>query len=182
YTGDLGFEIYTDPMWQRHLFDTLWAAGQDLGLTPFGMRAMMSLRLDKFFGSWLREYSPDYTSAETGLDRFIDWHKPAEFIGRAAAEAERAAGPARRLCAFEVDAADADVVAYEPVWIDGAVEGFCTSGGYSHHAGRSIALAMIPAEMVRTGLAAEIEILGEMRPARLITTPLFDADGARMRG
>ena len=182
YTGDLGFEIYCDPMDQRALWKTLWGAGQPLGLRPFGMRAMMSLRLDRFFGSWMREFSPDYTAAETGLDRFISFKKNVDFIGRAAAEAERATPPARMLAAFEVDAADADVVAYEPVFIDGEVAGFCTSGGYSHHAETSVAMALIPRERVEPGLAVEIEILGEMRPARLITEPLFDPEGARLRG
>ncbi|MEO1464379.1 MAG: FAD-dependent oxidoreductase, partial [Pseudomonadota bacterium] len=128
YTGDLGFEIYTDPMNQRHLWDVLWEAGQAHGMKPFGMRAMMSLRLDKFFGSWLREFSPDYTAAETGLDRFISFKKNADFIGRDAAEKERAQGPARKLMPFEVEADDADVQAYEPIWLDGSVVGFCTSG------------------------------------------------------
>ncbi|MCE8511255.1 FAD-dependent oxidoreductase [Ruegeria pomeroyi] len=182
YTGDLGYEIYCDPMAQRQLWWALWQAGQDHGMIPFGMRAMMSLRLDKFFGSWLREFSPDYTAAETGLDRFIAFKKEADFIGRAAAEAERAAGPARRLCAFEVDADGADVNAYEPIWLEGAVVGFCTSGGYSHHAGKSVALGFLPVERIADGLEVEIEILGQMRPARVISQPLFDADGARMRG
>jgi len=182
YTGDLGYEIYTDAMSQRHLWHVLWDAGQKHGMRPFGMRAMMSLRLDKFFGSWLSEFSPDYTAAETGMDRFISFKKNTDFIGRAAAEAEKAQGAARTLVAFEVDALDADVVAYEPIWINGSVEGFCTSGGYSHFAHKSIALGLIPTEMAKEGLEVEIEILGEMRPARLITTALFDADGARMRG
>ena len=182
YTGDLGYEIYVDAMEQRALWDVLWAAGQPFGMKPFGMRAMMSLRLDKFFGSWMREFSPDYTPAETGLDRFIAFTKDADFIGRAAAEAEHATPPDRVLAAFEVDADDADVVAYEPIWIDGKVQGFCTSGGYSHHTGKSVALGFVPHEKAAESLAVEIEILGQMRPARLITKPLFDADGARMRG
>jgi len=182
YTGDLGYEIYCDPMAQRALWRTLWEAGQDHGMLPFGMRAMMSLRLDKFFGSWLSEFSPDYTAAETGLDRFISFKKNADFIGRAAAEAEREAGSARKLCAFEVDANDADVNAYEPIWLGGEVVGFCTSGGYSHHAGKSIAQGFVPLDQAYDGLEVEIEILGKMCKARLITTPLFDADGARMRG
>lgn len=182
YTGDLGYEIYCDSMAQRQLWWTLWNAGQKHAMTPFGMRAMMSLRLDKFFGSWLSEFSPDYTAAETGMDRFISFKKNTDFIGRAAAETERATPPARLLCAFEVDAQDADVVAYEPIWIEGTVQGFCTSGGYSHHAKKSIAQALIPRELAHEGLEVDIEILGDMRKARLITTPLFDADGARMRG
>ena len=182
YTGDLGFEIYCNPLDQRALWSTLWSAGQAFGMKPFGMRAMMSLRLDKFFGSWAREFSPDYTPCETGMDRFIAWNKPADFIGRAAAEAERATGAKRQLVNFEVDADTADVVAYEPVWVDGAVVGFCTSGGYSHYAEKSIAYALIPRDMVKDGLEAKIEILGDMRGARLITAPLFDGDGHRMRG
>ncbi|UWS05428.1 FAD-dependent oxidoreductase [Phaeobacter inhibens] len=182
YTGDLGYEIYCDLPSQRSLWDSLWSAGQTHGMKPFGMRAMMSLRLDKFFGSWLSEFSPDYTAAETGLDRFISFRKDIDFIGRAAAEAERTTGAARQLCAFEVTAEDADVTAYEPIWHAGAVVGFCTSGGYSHHAQKSIALGLIPRDLAQDGLEVEIEILGKMRAARLITTPLFDADGARMRG
>jgi len=182
YTGDLGYEICTSQMEQRALWNTLWDAGQAFGLKPFGMRAMMSLRLDRFFGSWLSEFSPDYTAAETGLDRFISFKKNADFIGRAAAEAERAKPPARTLAAFEVDAADADVVAYEPIFIDGDVKGFCTSGGFSHWTQKSIALGLVPREMAVPGLEVEIEILGEMRAARLLSEPIFDAEGARLRG
>ncbi len=182
YTGDLGYEIYCDPMAQRALWDALREAGQPHGMRPFGMRAMMSLRLDKFFGSWGAEFSPDYTPGETGMNRFIQWSKTSDFIGRAAAEADRAKGAARQLVAFEVQAADADAQGYEPIWLDGTVQGFVTSGGYSHHAGKSIALGLIPREMARNGRAAQIEILGQMRDAALITTPLFDADGSRMRG
>ncbi len=182
YTADLGYEIYCDQMSVRHLWDVLSEAGRDLGLRPFGMRAMMSLRLDKWFGSWGREYSPDYTPCETGLDRFIRWNKDADWIGKAAAMAEKAAGPKRKLVSFVVEATDADVVAWEPIWLDGTVVGFCTSGGYSHFTGLSVAQGFLPADRVQDGLAVEIEILGERRAARVHLAPLFDADGARMRG
>jgi len=180
YTGDLGYEIYCDPMDQRALWETLWANGQPMGLTPFGMRAMMSLRLDRFFGSWMREFSPDYTAAETGMDRFIKWDK--DFIGKPVAEAERDSPPARSLAVFEVQAEDADVVAYEPIFIDGSVQGFCTSGGYSHWTGKSIAFGLIPRDRADPGLEVEIEILGQMRKAVLLADPIFDATGERMRG
>ncbi|KGM48020.1 GcvT family protein [Pseudooceanicola atlanticus] len=182
YTGDLGYEIYCDPLDQRTLWDVLWGAGQPHGMVPFGMRAMMSLRLDRHFGSWLNEFSPDYTPAETGLDKFISFKKSADFIGRAAAEKARDEGPARQLCMFEIDTEKADVRGYEPLWIGGEVVGYCTSGGYSHHLGKSMAHAFVPTELIAPGLTAEIEILGDMCPARIIETPLFDTDGARMRG
>ena len=182
YTADLGYEIYCDQMSVRHLWDTLTTAGKDLNLRPFGMRAMMSLRLDKWFGSWGREFSPDYTPCETGLDRFIRWNKPVDWIGKTPAVAEKATGPKRKLTTFIVDAHDADVVAWEPIWLNGSVAGFCTSGGYAHHAGKSVAIGFLPIDAITDGLNVEIEILGVKRPAKVPLAPLFDADGTRMRG
>ncbi len=180
YTGDLGYEIYVGPRHQVALYETLAEAGRDLGLRPFGMRAMMSLRLEKSFGSWMREYRPDYTPAETGLDRFIAFEK-SDFIGRDSVQRERESPPGRRLCTFVVDAEDADVWADEPIWKGGEVVGFVTSGGYAHVSEKSVALGFVPVGMIEEGARFEIEILGELRPATLITEPLFDPRGARMR-
>ena len=182
YTGDLGYEVYCDPTSQRHLWDILSKAGAEFGIRPFGMRAMMSLRLDRHFGSWHREYSQDYTPGETGLDRFIAFGKGADFTGRTAAERERAEGSKRKLCTFEVEADDADVVGWEPLWVGGNVVGYCTSGGYSHWQDKSMAFAFVPVELLAGDLDAQIEVLGELRPARRIPHPEFDADGARLRG
>jgi dimethylglycine dehydrogenase len=181
YTGDLGYEIYVSPRHQVSLYATLAEAGQDLGLRPFGMRAMMSLRLEKSFGSWMREYRPDYTPAETGLDRFIAFEKN-EFIGHEAARRERDEPPKRRLCTLVVDAADADVWADEPIWKDGEVVGFVTSGGYAHYVEKSVALGFVPTTMIEESARFEIEILGDLRPATLVTEALFDPKGERMRG
>ncbi|MDP6872529.1 MAG: FAD-dependent oxidoreductase [Alphaproteobacteria bacterium] len=181
YTGDLGYEIYVPREDQAALYQALTAAGDEFGLRPFGMRAMMSLRLEKGFGSWLREYKPDYTPGETGLDRFVNFNK-GDFIGRAAALAERDNPPARRLVTLVVEADDADVWADEPIWKDGTVVGMVTSGGYAHYVGESVALGFVPVAMIAPGAAFEIEILGERRPATLITEPLFDPLGKRLRG
>jgi dimethylglycine dehydrogenase len=182
YTGDLGYEIYVNADEQYGLYQVLANAGEAHGMRPFGMRAMMSLRLEKFFGSWMREFRPDYRPAETGMDRFVSYNKPVDFIGKAAAAAEKSAGPARTLCAFAVDALDADVVADEPIFDGDAVVGFVTSGGYAHYSHQSIALGFVPTELANDGQHFTIEILGQRRPATLISTPLVDADGSRMRG
>ncbi len=182
YTGDRGYEIYVPWRHQVALYRILSEAGADLGLRPFGMRAMMSLRLDKSFGSWMREYKPDYTPLETGLDRFIDYDKPTDFIGKAAVLAQREEGVSRRLCTFEVDAQDADAVAWEPIWHAGEVVGYVTSGGYSHFAGKSIAYGFLPIELIEENRQVEIEILGEMVSARLYTQPLFDPRNEYLRG
>ncbi|WP_282606568.1 FAD-dependent oxidoreductase [Pelagibius sp. Alg239-R121] len=182
YTGDLGYEIYVDAEDQVALYETLSKAGAGLGLRPFGMRAMMSLRLEKAFGSWMREFKPDYMPAETGMDRFVSYNKPVDFIGKAAALAEKAAGPTRRICSFVVEAGDADTWGDEPIWHDGKVVGFVTSGGYAHHAQKSVALGFLPVELIEEGREVEIEILGQHCKAHLITAPLFDPNAERMRG
>ena len=115
------------------------------------------------------------------MDRFIAFKKN-DFIGRDVAMAERDAPPARTLVTMTVEADDADCVADEPVFRDGEVVGFVTSGGYAHYSGASVANAMIPRDLAEEGAGFEIEILGERRAAILYTTPLYDADGARMRG
>ena len=126
--------------WRRnisaHVFDTLMEAGAEFGIGLFGSRALNALRLEKNYGSWAREYRPIYGPLEAGLDRFVAYGKDADFIGKAAALAEREQGGKLRLRAFIVDASDADVIGDEPIWFDGAVRGWVTSGGYAHNSRR----------------------------------------------
>jgi dimethylglycine dehydrogenase len=183
YTGDLGYEIWMRTDYQRVLYDLLVEAGADLGLRHFGARALNSLRLEKGFGSWAREYRPVYGPFEAGLDRFVAMDKN-DFIGRDAALKERDEGPERRLVTLVVDDDGVDVMGDEPVWRDGEVIGWVTSGGYAHYVGKSVALAYVPA--AHAGVEAlgafEVEILGDRRSATLATRPLLDPGGARMRG
>lgn len=181
YTGDLGYEIYCDRSHQVALYQALAEVGAPYGMRPFGMRAMMSLRIEKSFGSWLREFRPDFTPRETGLDRFVKYDK-SDFIGRDAALAERDTAPEKALATFVVEADDADCVADEPIWRDGKLVGFVTSGNYAHYVGKSVAIGMVPPALIEDGAAFEIEILGERKKATLAGQPLFDPKAERMRG
>jgi dimethylglycine dehydrogenase len=183
YTGDLGYEIWVRADYQRTLYDLLVNAGADLELKHFGGRALNSLRLEKSFGSWAREFRPIYGPFEAGLDRFVDLNKN-DFIGRDGAIRERDQGPNRRLVTLVVDADVIDVIGDEPVWRDGEVVGWVTSGGYAHYVKKSVALAYVPA--IHAGVtdadAFEVEILGDKRKATLAPEPLLDPEGKRMRG
>jgi dimethylglycine dehydrogenase len=180
FTGELGYEIWVTSEYQRVLYDLLVAAARPFGLKLFGGRALHCLRLEKAFGTWAREYRPIYGPCEAGLTRFVDWSK-GEFIGRAAALEERASGGKLRLVAFSVDARDADASGDEPIWHDGRVVGWVTSGGYGHTVGISIALGYIPAELESAEDGFEVEIVGERRRATRLRTPAVDPSGARMR-
>jgi dimethylglycine dehydrogenase len=180
YTGDLGYEIWVAPEYQRRLYQSILDAGADLGLKNFGMRALLCLRLEKHFGTWFREFRPIYGPFEAGLERFVKLDKP-DFIGKAAALKEKQDGPQRTRICMQVDATDTDVMGDEPIWVDGKVVGWVTSGGFGHGVDQSLAQGYVPTALVKPGMQLEIEILGERRPAHLQTEPPFDPQALRMR-
>jgi dimethylglycine dehydrogenase len=180
FTGELGYELWVTADYQRALYDLLTKAGREYGLKCFGGRALHSLRVEKSFGTWAREYRPIYGPLEAGLGRFVDFNK-GEFIGRTAALDEKANGGKLRLVTFHVDASDADALGDEPIWHDGKVVGWVTSGAYGFRAERSIALGYVPAELASAESGFEIEIIGERRKATRCSIAPVDASGARMR-
>jgi dimethylglycine dehydrogenase len=180
FTGELGYEIWVTSEYQRALYELLTAAGRRYGLKLFGGRALNAMRIEKSFGSWAREYRPIYGPYEAGLGRFVDLRKP-DFIGRSAASAERDSGGALRLITLVVDAGDADASADEPIWYDGKVVGWVTSGAFGHRVQRSLALGYVPREVAGAIEGFEVEIIGERRRATRATAAPYDPDGKRMR-
>ena len=183
YTGDLGYEMWMAPEYQRYLFDLIWDAGREFDMRLFGFRALITMRLEKSFGTWFREYRPIYTPLEAAMDRSLKFDH--DFIGRAAVEKEIAdGGPKRKLVVFRVDVdpdAPADVIGDEPVWHNGQVVGWITSGGYAHYSQASLAMGYIPTELVSQTSGFEIEIIGKRRPATILHEPILDPSGSRMR-
>lgn len=182
FTGDLGYEIWCKPEYQRYLFDLLMSAGTEHGIRLFGSRALNALRLEKSFGSWAREYRPVYGPLEAGLDRFIAYNKDADFIGKAAATAARDADGGMRLRTFIVDAKGADVIGDEPIFHAGKICGWVTSGGYAHASQASVAMGYVPADIADASDDWTIELLGDALRATPLTNALFDHNGERMRG
>lgn len=179
FTGELGYEFWVTTDYQRALYDLLMEAGAEFGIRPFGGRALNSMRLEKSFGNWAREFRPIYGAFEGGLGRFIDFKRP-DFIGRAAALAEQASGGERRLIALKVEAADADAIGDEPIWHGDKVVGWVTSGGYGHRVGHSIALGYVD-RAVADATDFGVELIGERRAATRVAAPAYDPTGARMR-
>jgi dimethylglycine dehydrogenase len=180
FTGELGYEIWVSPVYQRALYLLLKDAGRDFGLRLFGGRALNALRVEKSFGTWAREYRPIYGPYEAGLGRFVDLKK-GEFVGRAGAVKEKEEGGKLRLVTFSVADADADAAGDEPIWHGDRVIGWVTSGAYGHSVGRSLALGYVPRELASEADGFSIEILGERRAARREAQPVIDPQGTRMR-
>ena len=179
FSGELGYEIYVEPEYQLKLYESIVDAGADLGLAHYGLRALMSLRLEKNWGAWTLDFRPDFTAAQSGLDAFIDWNK--DFIGKDAALAEREIGPAIKLVTMTIDTDDIDVSNDEAILKDGKCVGYVTSGGFAHHVGKSMALGYVPAELAADGTELDVEINGEMYAARVVGEPLYDPSGEKMR-
>mgnify|MGYP003693607439 CR=1 FL=1 len=160
-----GYEIWVPAaIDQVALYDASWPRARDLGSAHFGARALHSLRLEKSFGNWAREYRPIYTPAEAGLDRFVDVDKATSSDARrSCARSANGPGAAPRSRSSSMPA-DADAIGDEPVWHDGKVVGWVTSGGYGHCVGKSIALRLraVPRPAIPDA-RFEIEILGERR-------------------
>jgi len=180
FTGELGYEVWTTPDYLATLHDELCEAGCELGLTHFGGRALSSLRLEKGYGSFNKDFRPDYTPGETGLDRYVDFDKP-DFAGRAAALAERAAGPKRRFVILELPDADTEAIGYESILKDGAAVGYVTSASFGHCLGKSLAAGYVPTALAREGERFQIDIFGELRSAIVRLQPLYDPQGLRLR-
>jgi len=180
-TGELGYEITVPASEQRALYDALLEHGVPLGMKPIGMRAQDSLRLEKGYGVWSLEFAPSYTPAMSGLDRFIAFGKR-DFIGREAALTERDAGPSQRLVLLAIDANDADVTGFEPVWAGDRKIGFITSGAYGHHVKLSLALAYVDRAIADDPEPVAVHVVGERRLARILAEPPYDPKGLKPRG
>ncbi len=182
FTGDLGWELHCPSHDQARLYAALIEVGKEMGAGPVGSRALMSLRLEKGYGSWGREYSPEYWPQEVGLDRLCKLDK--DFLNRAACE-ETMKKPAREslvlmaLDGDDVDASNADATGGEPIFRDGNGIGRVTSGAYGYSVGISLAMGYV--KDARPGDAVDVMVLGRPHKARIMHAPPFDPTGARLR-
>lgn len=180
-TGELGYEIHCTAADHIGLRRTLLAAGADLGLREYGFNALLSLRLEKSFGIWSKEFTQGYTARQTGMDRWIAWDK-GDFVGRQAAMAERDGnGPAQVIATLELADGDSDASGFEPIWHDGTRVGFITSGGFGHTLGKSYAMAMVDTGLSEVGTDLMVHVVGAERAARVIPPSPYDPEGLAMR-
>ena len=180
FTGDLGWELHCAAGDQVALYSALLEAGREFGAGPVGSRALMSLRVEKGYGSWGREYSPEYWPQESGLDRLVKADK--EFLNKAAWEKIRENAPRESLVMFEINATIADATGGEPVFLtDGTPAGQVSSGAYGYSVGKSLALGYLKAGTAKPGDTVHVAILGQNHTARVLDKPPFDPEGKRLR-
>ncbi len=103
YIGELGWELHIPTEMAQHVFDVLWEAGGEHGLRPAGYHALEHLRSERAYREYELDLTPVDTLLEAGLGFTIDWSKACGFQGKAATEAQKAAGtPRKPLLSFKL--------------------------------------------------------------------------------
>ena len=179
FTGDLGWELHCKTEDQVALYTALLDAGRALGAGPVGSRALMSLRIEKGYGSWSREYSPEYWPQEVGFERLCKLDK--DFLNKDAYVALKD-NPAREMLSIieVLDVTDADATGGEPIFLpDGTPVGRVTSGTYGYTVEKSLALGFLKG--VEAGAEVDVMILGKPHRGVVLAEPPFDPAGARLR-
>jgi dimethylglycine dehydrogenase len=181
FTGELGYELYMPAHYQRHVYELLLQEGRRCGLRQFGVRALNSLRLEKGYGSWGREYTQDFSVAEAGLRRLVCMDKE-RFIGLEAVRTQQAVAPRRQLRLLAIDSANPDPGGGETVLCGGRAIARLTSAAYGYTANHALGFAYLPTQIEPAETGLEVELCGNRVRARVLESAPYDVGGTRLRG
>ncbi len=180
YLGELGWELHCPIERLEELYDALMEAGSDHGVRDFGAYAVNSLRMEKAYRGFGSELTHEVNMIEAAMERFLALEK-GEFRGREASVRAREEGPRIRLVHLEIAPGDAEVLGDEPVFAGARIVGVTTSGGFGHVTGKSLAFAYVEPAVAAPGNELSVEILGQMRDARILADPVWDPENRRLR-
>ena len=181
FVGELGWELHHPIEYQNHIFDKLMEAGADLGLKPFGIRAMDSLRIEKSYRLVGTELSIEYAAYESGLERFVHPNK-GDFIGRDALVEWQQKGFKNSFVTLEVHGVtDADPLGNNAIFKGAENVGRATGGNYGFRVKKSLALAMLRPDLAEIGTELEMDILGKRHKVTVIPECPYDPDNMKLR-
>jgi 4-methylaminobutanoate oxidase (formaldehyde-forming) len=186
YVGELGWELYVPSDFARGVFDAILAEGEESGLRLAGMHVLDSCRIEKAFRHWGHDITEEDTPVEAGLSAFCRFDKNIPFIGRDALLRQKEGGVTKRMVQFALQDPEPLLYHNEPIYRDGGLAGYLSSGNYGHHLGRAIGLGYVAnAEGVDDAYVEagsyEIQVAGERVPATASLTPLYDPKFERVR-
>jgi 4-methylaminobutanoate oxidase (formaldehyde-forming) len=184
YVGELGWEVYVSADQAGHVFETLYDAGQDLGLTLCGMHMMDTCRIEKGFRHFGHDITCEDHVLEAGLGFAVKRDKPV-FVGRDAVLRKRDKGLTTRLVQFKLTDPEPLLYHNEPVIRDGEIVGYLSSGAYGHHLGAAMGMGYVPCEgeTAEQVLASsyEIDVAGTRVAAKASLKPFYDPTSARVK-
>ncbi|MEM8871773.1 MAG: FAD-dependent oxidoreductase [Pseudomonadota bacterium] len=177
YTGELGWELHHPIEMQNYLFDRLMEAGEPEGLKLVGARAQNWLRQEKSYRAFGHELGRDATPLEADLPRFVDPSK--DFHGKAEMEAK---GIRVKHVTVLIDGPDdTDTWGREAVYVDDALSGRLTSGGYSVAFGKQIGMGYVKPEHAAVGQKVKVKILNQLWDGEVVHDSPYDPKNERIR-
>jgi 4-methylaminobutanoate oxidase (formaldehyde-forming) len=184
YVGELGYELHIPADLAATVYESLLAAGRDLGLAHVGLGAMESLRLEKGYRDYGADIENTDNPVEAGLAFAVAFDK-ADFRGRDAVRAMRG-DRTRRMVSVRVDDPEPLLHGGEPLLREGQWVGYVRAGAFGHTLGSSVGLAMAettdgvtPGWLGHPGF--EVDVAGVRFPATVALRPFYDPDRERVR-
>ena len=171
YTGEDGFELFIPPQHAETVWDALLSAGSSCGLTPAGLGARDTLRLEaamRLYGSDMDETA---TLLEAGLGWIIGWQKP-DFNGKASLIRQKEKGLTRKLVGFEMLERGIARHGYD-VYLDDRKAGVVTSGTQTPFLKKAIGMAYVPIEKSKPETEISIDVRGKRLRARVVRMPFY---------
>jgi aminomethyltransferase len=168
YTGEDGFEVMVDPATGI----ALWQALVEAGVTPCGLGARDTLRLEAAMALYGQEIDDSTTPLEAGLGWLVHLDSKGDFIGRSVLEQQKQIGVQRRLVGLKMQERAIARHGY-PVFHDGQPVGEVTSGTQSPTLGQAIALAYVPTALSKPGQLLEVQIRGKLYPTLVVKRPFY---------
>ncbi|TQV83060.1 GcvT family protein [Denitrobaculum tricleocarpae] len=179
FSGELAWELHIPNEQLSLAFETLWEAGREFGLKPFGLAATESMRLEKGFRHWKADLITEFNPFESGLQRFVKLDK--DFVGKPALEKMMSAGPRRSFVSMVLESETAPAQPGDSILSAGKVVGTVTSASWGHRVGNNIAAGFVGPELASLGTRLEVEVIGEAVGAAVTEPCLYDPDFTRVR-
>jgi dimethylglycine dehydrogenase len=180
YVGELGWELHAPMQHMAAIYTALWQAGEEFGITNFGLYAVNSLRIEKAYRGWGAELTNEVTMLDADMQRFIKLDKD-EFVGKDATLLQQKTERTFQLVYFEIEANDSDVRGSEPIFVGDDCVGVTTSGGYGHRVQKSLGFGYVDPANSEPGTELAIDLLGERRRATVLNDPAYDPVNERLR-
>ena len=188
FSGESAFEINVPADFGRALWESIYAAGQPFGITPYGTEAMHVLRAEKGFVIVGQDTDGSVTPGDLGMEWIVAKHK--DFLGkRSLSRSDCVRRGRKQLVGLLAEAPQivipegAQLLREVYTRLPAPMEGHVTSSYHSGALGRSIALALLKDGHARHGervYAAKAG--GEVIPARVTGPVFYDPTGARING
>jgi dimethylglycine dehydrogenase len=180
YVGELGWELHMPIDQLVNVYDAVWAAGEEYGISDFGMYALSSLGKEKAYYAWGVELIHEITMIEAGMERFVNFDK-GDFVGRDALLQRQKEQLDWNIAYVEVEVDDTDVYGGEPAYDDDKVIGVTSSGAYGHRVEKSLAFVFVPPEYALPDTIFDIEILNHRCRAKVLAEAAYDPENERLR-